>query len=149
MKLDELALTCPIDEPKRVDTETFHHSERAWDGPVRHDPHDHVHRLRHERDEIPEGIVRRSSLREPAIGLYLDGVNQVRKFYSVLDEKNRDVISDQVEIAFCGIELNRKATHIPCQVARPALPRHGRESYEYGRLDFRIGKKCCFRVLFQ
>src|SRR5271168_533847 len=67
VKLHKLAFPGCVDQPESVNSEALHHSERSRYGPVRHNPHNHVHRFRHQRDEIPKRIVCRSSLRKSAI----------------------------------------------------------------------------------
>jgi len=39
-------------------------------------------------------------------------MNQVGEFNRILNEKHRDVIADQVEIALASVKLNREASHI-------------------------------------
>ena len=65
-----------FDEPERVDAEALHEPERPGDRPVRHHPHQHVRRLRHQRHEVPEVVVRRLRLREPPIRFRLHGVDR-------------------------------------------------------------------------
>ena len=55
-----------------------------------------VGRLGVQRDEVPEGVVRRPGLRDlPVEGL--GGVDDVRELEPVLDEEHRDV-ADQIEV---------------------------------------------------
>jgi len=56
--------------------------------------------------------MRGSRLRKAAIGLHLRGVNQIGKLDRILNEKDRNVIADQVPVAFLGVELHREATHV-------------------------------------
>ena len=53
---------------------------------------------------------------------------QVRKFNSILDEKNRHIITYQVKIPFLRVELDGKATNISCQISRPTGACNRRES---------------------
>ena len=46
------------------------------------------------------------------VRLGLDCVNDIRKFDSVLDEKDWDVVSDDVPVAFFGVEFDGKATDV-------------------------------------
>src|SRR3982751_4339693 len=48
--------------------------------------------------------------------------------------EDRDVVADQVEIAFLGVELCRKAAHVARHVARTGAARDGREAHEDRRL---------------
>src|SRR3546814_15110876 len=66
---------------------TLFRSEAARDRAVGHRPHDHVHGLGHQADEVPEGVVRARRLRIAAVGLHLDAVDEIGEFHRVLDEK--------------------------------------------------------------
>ena len=122
MKLDEGRFALRVDEPEGVHAKAFHEAERARDRAVGHDPHDHVHAFRRQRYEIPEIVVRGLRLRKAAIGLLLGRVNEVRKLDGVLDEEHRDVVADDVPVAFFGIELDREAAHIAGKSAEPLFP---------------------------
>ena len=43
VELNEARLPLGVDEAEGMHPEAFHHAQAAGDGPVRHDPHDHVH----------------------------------------------------------------------------------------------------------
>ena len=73
-------------------------------------------------------------LREAAVGLHLHGVDQVGKLDRVLDEEHRDVVADQVPVAFLGVELHREAAHVARRVDRAGAAGHGREAHEHRRL---------------
>ena len=62
--------------------------------------------------------------------LRLDRVDEIGELHRILDEKDRDVVADQIEVAFLGVELHREAAHVARQVARPPRARHGREPHE-------------------
>ena len=118
VKLDERRLVLRIDETERVNAEPFHEAERARDGPVRHHPHDHVHAFRGQADEIPEIVVSGLRLRKGAVRLLLHRMNEVRKLDRVLDEEHRNVVADDVPVAFLGIELDGKPAYIARQIER-------------------------------
>ena len=63
VELHEPRLAVRVDEAERVHAEALHHSVAARDRAIRHDPHQHVGGLGHQRDEIPERVVRRRRLR--------------------------------------------------------------------------------------
>ena len=130
VELHETRLPGLIDEAKGVNAEAFHHAEAAGNGSVGHNPHDHVHRFRHQGDEVPEGVVRRRRLRDLVVRLRLDGVDQVGKLDGILDEEDGDVVSHQVKNSFLGVELDREAAHVARQVARAARAGHRRETDE-------------------
>ena len=112
MKLDIGRFSFRVDEPEGVNAETFHEAERAGDRAVGHGPHDHVHAFRRQRYEIPEIIVRCLRLRKAPVGLLLGRVNEIGKLDGVLNEKDRDVVADDVPVALLGIELDCEAAHI-------------------------------------
>ena len=119
VELDEGRLAVRVDQAEGVDAEALHEAERARDRPVGHDPHDHVHALGRQRDEVPEVVVRGLRLREAAVGLLLGGVDQVGELDRVLDEEHRDVVADEVPVAFLGVELDREAAHVAREI-RPS-----------------------------
>jgi hypothetical protein len=46
VEFDEGRFALGVDEPERMDPEPFHHPQGARDGPIGHDPQDHVHAFR-------------------------------------------------------------------------------------------------------
>ena len=52
----------------------------------------------------------------------------------ILDEEYRDVVADQIPVAFLGIELDREAAHIARGIHRTRAAGHRREAREYRRL---------------
>jgi len=68
MKFYEARFAFFVHKTERMNAKPFHHAEAARNCPIRHHPHNHVHRLRHQRNEVPEGIVSR-----PACGISLCG----------------------------------------------------------------------------
>ncbi len=58
----------------------------------------------------------RLCLREVPIRLLLRGMNQVRKLNSVLDEKDRNIVPDDVPISLFRVQLDGKAAHVARQV---------------------------------
>ncbi len=84
----------------------------------------------HQRDEVPEVVVRRLGLREPAVGLRLHRVDQVGELDRVLDEEDRDVVADQVPVALLRVELDGEAAHVARQVEGALAAGDGREPHE-------------------
>ena len=134
MKLDEVRLAGGVDQPEGVDAEPLHRPIAAGDGAIGHRPHQHVGDLGHQRGEVPERVVRRARLRHREVRLRLGGMDEVGKLHRVLDEEHRDVVADQVPVAFVGVELHREAAHVARGVGRAALAEHGREAHEHRRL---------------
>ena len=124
---------CCVDEAESVHAEALHHAVAARDRAIRHHPHQHVRRFRHQRDEIPERVVRGRRLRHAVVRLGLHRVDEVRKLHRVLDEEHRDVVADEIPVAFVGVELDREAAHVARGVGRAALARDGREAHEHRR----------------
>src|ERR1019366_5964293 len=71
-----------------------------------------MHGFRRQRNEVPESIMRGCRLRKAAVGFHFYGMNEVGEFDGILDEENRDVVADQVPIAFLSVKLNRKSAHV-------------------------------------
>lgn len=101
-----------IDEPESVNAKALHHTHRTRDRAIGHLPHHHVHRLRRTRDPVPEGVMRRLCLWEAAVGLLFHRVSKVGKLDGILDEENRDVVANDVPVAFGRVHLDRKAAHV-------------------------------------
>ena len=75
-----------------------------------------------------------AGLRHREMRLGLGGVHQVGKLHRVLDEEDRDVVADQIPVAFVRVELHREAADVARGVGRAALAEHGREAHEHRRL---------------
>ena len=103
--------------------------------------------LGHQRREVPERVVRGGGLRHREVRLRLRGVDQVRELHRVLDEEDRDVVADQVPVAFVGVELHREAADVARGVGRAALAEHRREADEDRRLLAGLGEDRRARVL--
>ena len=63
VELHEARLALGVDEAEGVHAEALHHAVAARNRAVGHHPHQHVRRLRHQRDEVPERVVRGRRLR--------------------------------------------------------------------------------------
>src|SRR5690606_30564269 len=63
VKLHEGGLTRAIHKAESMHAEALHHAIAARNGAVGHLPHQHVGGFRHQRDEIPEGVMCRGGLR--------------------------------------------------------------------------------------
>ena len=87
-----------------------------------------------QRDEIPERVMRRRVLGIAAVGLHLDRMDEIGKLDRILDEENRDVVADEVEIALVRIEFDSKAAHVAGHISGPRAAGDGRETGK----DFRF-----------
>ena len=81
-------------------------------------------------NKVPEIIVRSLSLRKGAVGLLLGRMDQIWELDRILDKKYRNVVADNVPIAFFGIELYREASHVTGEIGRSFIPGDSRESNE-------------------
>ena len=130
MELDEVRLVARVDEAEGMHAEALHHAIAARDGAVRHDPHEHVRRFGHQRHEIPERVVCGCGLWHAVMGLGLHGMYEVRKFHRILDEEHRNVVADEIPVAFIGVELHRESAHVARGVRRPTLAGDGGKTHE-------------------
>ena len=70
-----------------------------------------------------------------AVGLFLDRVNDVGKFDRVLDEEHRNVVADDVPVAFLRVQFYRKAADVAGKIKRTFAACNSRKSYK-GRSAF-------------
>src|ERR1700736_192529 len=124
-----------IHQAESIYAKTLHHAERSRNSAIRHGPHNHVQRLGHQRNEIPESVMRRTGLRVTAVRFHLYGMNQVRKFNGILNEKHWDVISDEVKVPFLRVKLHREAAYIARHVYRTSTSGNRRKAHQDWRLD--------------
>lgn len=149
VEFHEGAFALRIDQPEAVHAKALDHAQAARDGAVAHDPHDHVHGLGHEGDEVPERVVRRGSLWKAPVRLHLHGMDQVGKLHGVLDEEHRNVVADQIPVALFGIELDGEAAHVPRGVHRACAAGHGGKAHEDRHLLAGFGQHLGGGVLLQ
>src|SRR5665647_1183462 len=127
-----------IDHLKGVDAETLDHAQAARNGAVRHRPHQHVGRFRHQRRPVPERIVRASGLREGAIRFHFDRMDEIGKFDGVLNEEHWDVVANEVPVSLLCIEFHGEAAYVARRVHRSGAARYRRNAGEQRRLFARI-----------
>ena len=149
VKLHECGFAVRIEQAEAVDAEAFHHAQRTRNPAIGHSPHNCMHRLRRQRDKIPERIVRRGRLRKAAVRLHLHRMDQIGKLDRVLDEEHRDIVAYQVPVAFLGVELHREAAHIARRVDRTSPTGHGRKTREQRCLLTDLGQDIRRGVLAQ
>ena len=141
VELDQAGLALGVDQAEGVDAEALHGPERAGNPAITHLPEHVVGGLGVQRHEIPERVVRRLRLRDLPVGMRLAGVDDVGELDAVLDEEHRDVVADQVEVAFVGVELDRETAGVAHRVSRPARAEHGREPAEHLSLLALLGQE--------
>src|ERR1035437_11060150 len=108
-----------------------------------------MHGFRRERNEIPEGVVRGRRLRKAAVGFHFYGMDEVGEFDGILDEENRDVVADQVPVAFFSVELDGKSAYVTRGIYRTRAACDGRYTSEHGGLLTYLGEYTGGGVLFQ
>src|ERR1700749_1361410 len=77
--------------------------------------------------------MRRLRLGKIAVRLWLHGMDDVGELDRVLDEEHRDVVADQIPIAFLSVKLDRKPPYIAREVGRAFTARHSGKSREHWR----------------
>jgi hypothetical protein len=78
--------------------------------------------------EVPEVVVRRLCLRDLAVRLGLSGVDNIRELHGVLNEKDGDVVANNVPVALLCVELDGKTANITDSVCGATATKYSRES---------------------
>lgn len=78
--------------------------------------------------KVPEIVVRGLSLRDFCVWLRLRGMNDIGELDGVLNEKNGNVVPNNIPIALLGVELDGKAPHITNSIGAASGSQHCRES---------------------
>src|SRR5450759_426880 len=128
---------------------TFDHSQRTRYCAIRHDPHHHMHGFRRERNEIPERVVRGRRLRKATVGFHFYGMDEVGEFDGVLDKEYRDVVADQVPVAFLGVKFDSKSAYVTRGVDRTRATCDSRYTRKHRCLLTYLGEYPGGSVLFQ
>ena len=76
-------------------------------------------------------------------------MNQIREFHRVLNEKNRNIVADQIPIALVGIELHRETAHVAHCIGRAPFANDGREAHEHRRALAGLGEERRSRIFFE
>jgi hypothetical protein len=96
VELDELGLSIVSNQTESVHSESINMTERPRNSVTSHCPQQGMQGTRLLAEEVPSRIVRSSSLGDLIITAGLDGVNKIREKDSILDEENRDVVSNNI-----------------------------------------------------
>ena len=75
----------------------------------------------------------RLRLREVAVRLLFRCMDDIGELDRILNEENRDIVADEIPVAFLGVELDRKTAHIARKVRRSLVSGYGREPHKHGR----------------
>lgn len=89
----------------------------------------------------------RLPLRHFIVGLRLDGMDEIREFDGVLNEKDGRVVAHQVIVAFLGIELGGEAADVPHRIRRSSEALHVGKTHKDRGLFSRILQKARLGVL--
>src|SRR5439155_10157887 len=60
-------------------------------------------------------------------------MDEVGELDRILNEENRDIVADEIPVAFLRVEFDRKTTHIARKVRRSLVSGYGREPHKHGR----------------
>ena len=71
-----------------------------------------------------------AGLRHREVRLGLGGVHQVGKLHRVLDEEDRDVVADEIPVAFIRVELHGEPADVASGIGRATLAQDRREADE-------------------
>ena len=72
----------------------------------------------------------RLSLRDLIVRLRLGRMDDIRELHRILNEEDRNVVSNNVPVALIGIELDSEASHISNSIGRATATKDGREAKE-------------------
>lgn len=86
--------------------------------------------FRAQRPEVPLHV----HVAQVGLRMALLGVDELGELVGVAHEEHRGVVAHQVPVALLGVELQRKAPHVPFRIRRAALAGHGGEAQK--RLGF-------------
>ena len=82
--------------------------------------------FRGQRQEIPEHV----GVFQVGLRMAFLGVDEIRKFQRITDEKDRRVVADQIVVAFLGVELQGEAARVAGGIRRAAFAADRREPGE-------------------
>src|ERR1700724_4662057 len=60
-------------------------------------------------------------------------MDEVGELDRILNEENRDVVADEIPVAFLGVEFDCKTAHIARKIRRSLVSGDGREPHKHGR----------------
>lgn len=134
MELDELGGAILSNEPESVHTEPIDVTERTRDTVTGHGPEQGVKSRGLLAKEIPGGVMGCGGLRDFTIALGLDGVDQVGELDGILDEKDGNVVTDDIKVALVSVKAGGETVDIAGEVRTATTAGDGREPDEDGGL---------------
>ena len=120
-----------VDQHKGVNAEAFDVAVVLGDAQVIEQKGEHVHRLW----DVTEKIGNPPPLLNVVFGVGLQGVYHVGELHAIADEKDGNVVSYEVEVAFARVKLNGKASRVTQGFWRAAFVDDGGETDDDGGLD--------------
>jgi len=110
------------------------------DSAIAHQNSDLMGRFRRHGPEVPLHVV----VAQAAVCTALLRMDEVLELHGITDEEHRRVIPYHIVVALGGVELERKASHVPPSVGTAALTGHRREPGQYVGLRARLehGRFC-------
>lgn len=96
--LDQLRGAVVGHEAEGMDTETVEVTDRARDTMASHGPEERVQRTGLLAEKVVRCVVGSGSLGDFVDGVWLDGVDEVGEQNRILDEKDGDVVSDDIYV---------------------------------------------------
>lgn len=96
VELDKLGLSIVSDKTEGVHTESINVTERPRNTVASHCPKKSVQCTRLLTEEVPSGVVCSGSLGDLVVAAGLDGVDEIWEENGILDEENRNVVSNNI-----------------------------------------------------
>ena len=120
---------------KGMAAEPVHVTEARRDTTVTVQPGEHVGHLGAERKEVPHVI----GFLAAGVRIALLRMNEVREFFRVPDEKDRRIVTNQIVVAFFGVEFDGKAARVTHGIGVTLFSGHrGKSDEQFGALADRI-----------
>lgn len=82
--------------------------------------------------EIPKVIMSTLSLRNLIMRLRLHRMNNIRELDSILNKENRNIIPNNIPVAFRSVHLHREATNITHSIRTPTTTLNSRKANKDG-----------------
>lgn len=131
VELHIVSFSGSVDKHVSVDTKAIHVPVVLWDTEIIKEEREHVKTLRVVREEVEYPPV----LLNVGFGIRFQGVDHVGELHAVADEEDGEVVANEIEVAFSGVELDGKTTRISESLGAATLVDDGGETNNDGSLD--------------
>lgn len=131
VELHIVSFSGSVDKHVSVDTKAIHVPVVLWDTEIIKEEREHVETLRVVREEVQYPPV----LLNVGFGIRFQGVDHVGELHAVADEEDGEVVANEIEVAFSGVELDGKTTRISESLGAATLVDDGGETNNDGSLD--------------